>query len=153
MLKIIRQKDQQIPDSCFILFAVEASSIKMAAGLAILGKLWVIVPSTKANLCLKFYDIYPQDFEKSWQSTHTHPFNGPWSGITRVGRYQKGKTKLDFTEAETVSGSGISCVICKAEARSGQTTTPAFHHSVFTGLVPFLLPSRLCQSTADRQKQ
>jgi len=31
--------------------------------------------------------------------THTHPFNGPLSGITRVGRYQKGKTKLDFTEA------------------------------------------------------
>jgi len=31
--------------------------------------------------------------------THTHPFNGPLSGTTRVGRYQKGKTKLDFTEA------------------------------------------------------
>ena len=31
--------------------------------------------------------------------THTHPFNGPFSGTTRVGRYQKGKTYLDFTEA------------------------------------------------------
>jgi len=31
--------------------------------------------------------------------THTHPFNGPFSGTTRVGRYQKGKTSLDFTEA------------------------------------------------------
>ena len=31
--------------------------------------------------------------------THTHPFNGPLSRTTRVGRYQKGKTKLDFTEA------------------------------------------------------
>ena len=31
--------------------------------------------------------------------THTHPFNGPFSGTTRVGRYQKGKTNLDFTEA------------------------------------------------------
>ena len=31
--------------------------------------------------------------------THTHPFNGPSSGTTRVGRYQKGKTTLDFTEA------------------------------------------------------
>ena len=29
--------------------------------------------------------------------THTHPFNGPFSGTTRVGRYQKGKTNLDFT--------------------------------------------------------
>jgi len=31
--------------------------------------------------------------------THTHPFNSPFSGTTRVGRYQKGKTNLDFTEA------------------------------------------------------
>jgi len=31
--------------------------------------------------------------------THTHPFNGPLSGTTRVSRYQKGKTDLDFTEA------------------------------------------------------
>ena len=27
------------------------------------------------------------------------PFNGPFSWNTRVGRYQKGKTNLDFTEA------------------------------------------------------
>ena len=26
-------------------------------------------------------------------------FNGPFSGTTRVSRYQKGKTNLDFTEA------------------------------------------------------
>jgi len=30
---------------------------------------------------------------------HTHPFNGPLSGTTRVSQYQKGKTNLDFTEA------------------------------------------------------
>ena len=30
---------------------------------------------------------------------YIHPFNGPFSGTTRVGRYQKGKTNLDFTEA------------------------------------------------------
>jgi len=33
------------------------------------------------------------------QSTHTHVFNGPFSETTRVSRYQKGKTNLDFTEA------------------------------------------------------
>ena len=27
-----------------------------------------------------------------------NPFNGPLSGTTRVSRYQKGKTNLDFTE-------------------------------------------------------
>jgi len=32
--------------------------------------------------------------------THTHnPFNGPLSGTTRVSRYQKGKTNVDFNEA------------------------------------------------------
>ena len=29
----------------------------------------------------------------------THPFNCPSSGTTRAGRYQKGETNLDFTEA------------------------------------------------------
>ena len=33
------------------------------------------------------------------RGTHTHTFNGPLSGTTRVSRYQKGKTNLDFTEA------------------------------------------------------
>ena len=31
--------------------------------------------------------------------THTHMFNDPFSGTTRVSRYQKGKTNLDFTKA------------------------------------------------------
>ena len=40
---------------------------------------------------------------------HTHPFNGPISGTTRLTQYQKGKTNLDFSEARhIVSGSGIS---------------------------------------------
>jgi len=30
--------------------------------------------------------------------THTHPFNGPFSGTTQVSRYQKGNTDQDFTE-------------------------------------------------------
>jgi len=29
-----------------------------------------------------------------------HPFNGPLSSTTRVSRYQKDKTNLDFTEAK-----------------------------------------------------
>ena len=36
---------------------------------------------------------------KKTQNTHTHPFNDPLSGTTRVSRYQKGKTNLDFTVA------------------------------------------------------
>jgi len=39
-------------------------------------------------------------FQRSTNThTHTHPFNGPLSRTTRVSRYQKGKTNLDFTEA------------------------------------------------------
>jgi len=39
--------------------------------------------------------------DRSDRKTHTrtHPFNGPFSGTTRVSRYQKGKTNLDFTVA------------------------------------------------------
>ena len=33
------------------------------------------------------------------QISHAHRFNGPLSGTTRVNRYQKGKTNLDFSEA------------------------------------------------------
>jgi len=33
------------------------------------------------------------------QGTHTHTFNGLFSGTTWVSQYQKGKTNLDFTEA------------------------------------------------------
>ena len=32
-------------------------------------------------------------------TTQQHPFNGPLSRTTRVSRYRKGKTNLDFTEA------------------------------------------------------
>ena len=35
----------------------------------------------------------------SFTHTHTHTFNGPLSGTTRVSWCQKGKTNLDFSEA------------------------------------------------------
>jgi len=35
--------------------------------------------------------------------THTHPFNGPLSGTTRVSQYQKGKTTWILLKQETVS--------------------------------------------------
>ena len=37
--------------------------------------------------------------EEVEQQQQQYPFNGPLSGTTRVSRYQKGKTNLDFTEA------------------------------------------------------
>ena len=46
-----------------------------------------------------------------------------------------------------VSGSGISWAICKSAPHSRQITTPAPHHSVFTGRMPFLPPNQQRQST------
>ena len=63
--------------------------------------------------------------------THTHPFNGPFSGTTQVSRYQKGKPIWILLKQETVSGSGISWALCKSAPRSRQITTPAPHRSVF----------------------
>ena len=40
-----------------------------------------------------------QAFVCTHTRTRTHPFNGPLSRTTRVSRYQKGTTNLDFTEA------------------------------------------------------
>jgi len=37
--------------------------------------------------------------EDKISNTHTHQFNGPFSGTTHISRYEKRKTNLDFTEA------------------------------------------------------
>jgi len=43
--------------------------------------------------------LYHINLTVQCKHTHTHPFNGPLSGTTRVSWYQRGKTNLDFTEA------------------------------------------------------
>jgi len=62
--------------------------------------------------------------------THTHPFNGPFSGTTQVSRYQKGKTNLDFTEATDSEWQWHQ--LGHMQVCSGQITTPAPYHSVFS---------------------
>ena len=65
--------------------------------------------------------------------THTHLFNGPLSGTTRVSQYQKGKTNLDFTETRDSEwqwhqlGHMQVCTSLQAD------TMPASHRSVFYG--------------------
>ena len=46
-----------------------------------------------------------------------------------------------------MGGSGISWAICKSAPCCRQITTPAPHHSVFTGQMPFLPPNQQRQST------
>ena len=52
-------------------------------------------------------------------TTTLHTFNGPFSGTTRVSRYQKGKTNLDFTEARDSEWQWHQ-QICKSASRSRQ---------------------------------
>ena len=85
---------------------------------------------------LKFYWLYGTT---TILTHNTHPFKGPLSGTTRVSRYQKGKTNLDFTEARDSEWQWHQLGHMQV---SRQITTPAPHYSVFTGRMPFLLPNQ-----------
>ena len=64
-------------------------------------------------------------------STHTHPFNGPFSGTTQVSRYQKGITNLDFTEARDSEWQWHQLghmQVCTSLQTDNHAST---HHSVF----------------------
>ena len=98
------------------------------------------------RLCLTFSN-------NSSTHTHTHPFNGPFSGNTRVSRYHKGKPIWILLKQETVSGSGICWAICKSAPCSRQITTPAPHHSVFIRRMPFLPPNQQHQSTEGKSTE
>ena len=80
--------------------------------------------------------------------THTHPFNGPFSGTTRVGRYQKGQTNLDFTEARDSEWQwhqlGHIQVCTSLQIDNHASTQPL---SFFKGRMPFLPPNQQRQST------
>ena len=84
---------------------------------------------------------------KTHTYTHTHPFNGPFPGPPKCAGTRKVKPIWNFLKQETVRGSGISWVICMSAPCSRQTTTPAPHHFVFTGQMPFLPPNQQRQST------
>ena len=68
-------------------------------------------------------------------------------GLPRRAGTRKVKPIWILLEQEPVSGSGISWAICKSAPCSRQITTPAPHHSVFTGRMPFLPPNQQRQST------
>ena len=80
--------------------------------------------------------------------THTHTFNSPLSRTTRVSRYQKGKTNLDFTEARDSEwqwhqlGHMQVCTLLQTDNHASTPTT-----QFFTGRMPFLPPNQQRQST------
>ena len=80
---------------------------------------------------------------------HTHLFNGPLSRTTRVSRYQKGKTNLDFTEARDSEWQWHQLghmQVCTSLQTDSHASTPPI--SFFTGQMPFLPPNQQRQNTA-----
>ena len=85
-------------------------------------------------------------------ATHTHTLNGPFSGTTRVSRYQKGKTSLDFTEARDGEWQWHQqgrMQVCTLLQTDNHTSTPPL--SFFTGRMPFPLPNQQRQSTEGKK--
>ena len=80
--------------------------------------------------------------------THTQPFNGPLSGTTRVSRYQKGKTSLEFIEARDSEWQWHllgHMQVCISLQTDNHASTPSL--SFFTGRMPFLTLNQQRQST------
>jgi len=76
------------------------------------------------------------------------PFNDPLSGTTRVCRYQKGKTNLDFAEARDSEWQwhqlGHVQVSTSLQTDNHASTPPL---SFFTDRMPFLPPNQQYQGT------
>jgi len=82
--------------------------------------------------------------------THTHTHNHLTAlspGLSGWASTRKVKPIWILLKQETVSGVGFSWAVCKSAPRSRQITTPAPHHSVFTGQMPFLPSNQQRQST------
>ena len=82
-------------------------------------------------------------------NTHARALNGPFSGtrLTRVSRYLKGKTNLDFTEARDSEWQWHQLgrmQVCTSLQTDNHASTPPLRF--FTGRVPFLPPNQQRQS-------
>ena len=78
----------------FLVFPGAISNSKTFAGVVVFHNSQMTHQQDLVTLRLGGHDT-----QRIHACTHTHPFNGPFSRTTRVSRYQKGKTSLDFTEA------------------------------------------------------
>ena len=105
-----------------------------------------VLPATRQRWHSLLYHIT----EGITEVTHTHihtSLTALSQGLPRWANTRKVKPIWILLKQETVSGSGISWAICMSASRSRLITTPAPHHSVFTGRMPFLPPSQQREST------
>jgi len=98
---------------------------------------WVV---TRCGLCVSVC------WAHKWH-THTHSFNGSFSGTTQAIRYQEGKNQSGFYWSKrqwmTVASAGLYASLHLAPDRK-QKTPPL---KCFTGRMPFLSPNQQHQST------
>jgi len=92
-------------------------------------------------------DMLPYHNDNATISQLAMPFNRHFTGSTGWAGAIKIILMWIILKQETVSGSGISWVVCKSAPCSRHTTTPASHHSVYTGRMPFLSPNQQRQRT------
>ena len=105
----------------------QACSFSDVSSLLLCWHIYIILVSLNwlktESICLytwqKAYDVRSTH-------THTHPFNGPFSGITQVSRYQKGKTNLDFTEArqKVAMASAGPYAVCTSSQTDNHASNP-----------------------------
>ena len=103
------------------------------------------IPQTPACIVIRLQRM------QETATQHTHPFNDPLFGTTRVSQHQKGKTNLDFTEARDSEWQWHQLdhmQVCTSLQTDNHASTPPL--SVFTGQMPFLLPNQQHQSTEGK---
>jgi len=115
------------------------------------------------SFCLEWFQRYGvlKNVQLFWATLYIshnmqiilHTFNSPLSGTTQVSRYQKGKTNLDFTEANDSEWQWHPLgrmQVCTSLQTDNHASTPPL--SFFTGRMPFLPPNQQRQSTEGRCK-
>jgi len=127
------------PESSFVL--VEVSPLPAAA--AFVANESVPTQLARCRLARCWFPGPAVSSAKTWiyfsKRIHTHPFNGPFSGLPGWAGSRKVKPIWILQKQETVSGSGISRTICKSAPRSRQITTPAPHHSFLQAVCPYTI--------------
>ena len=101
---------------------------------------------TKSRANCRISQLVPSSLNWHNTRTHTRPFSGPFSGTTRVSRYQKSKTKPNFTEARDSEWQWhqLSHMQVHLAPDKNHASIPSRH---FTGQMPFLPANQRHQST------
>ena len=123
---------------------LSASAIRPGGHISVSGTVWF-------SYCVVIVSVL---FRRQFSSpechrhTHTHTrLTALFPGLPGWASTRKVKPIWISLKHETVSGSGISCAICKSAPCSRQITMTAPHHSVFYSFLPFLPPNQQRQST------